>query len=96
MSSKQSKHIVPVEKSSPVLVSNGAEQIIQYHLSSDFIVRAKEDGKIIEFDEAAGLYIVEYKSGEKQAIDVSPKWMNHCLYNKGLYSVTNNCNFFNC
>ncbi len=73
MSSKQSKHIVPVEKSSPVLVSNGAEQIIQYHLSSDFIVRAKEDGKIIEFDEAAGLYIVEYKSGEKQAIDVSPK-----------------------
>ena len=70
---KQSKHLVPIEKSSPVLISNGVEQTIQYHLSNDFIVKAKEDGKVIEYNEDAGLYILEYKSGEKQAVDVSPK-----------------------
>ena len=73
MSSKQSKHIVPIEKSSPVLISNGVEQAVQYHLSNDFIVRAKEDGKVIQVDEETGLVIVQYKSGEKQAIDTSPK-----------------------
>lgn len=65
--------MVPIEKSSPVLISNGTEQVIQYHLSNDFIVRAKEDGKVIQIDEGTGLVIVEYKSGEKQAIDISPK-----------------------
>lgn len=73
MAHKQSKHVIPVQKSSPVLISNGAEQAIQYHLSNDFIVRAKEDGKVIQVDEETGLIIIEYKSGAKQAIDVAPK-----------------------
>lgn len=73
MAHKQSKHVIPVQKSSPVLISNGAEQAIQYHLSNDFIVRAKEDGKVIQADDETGLVIIEYKSGAKQAIDVAPK-----------------------
>lgn len=73
MATKQSKHIVPVKKSSPVLISNGSEQTIQYELSNDFVVVAKEDGKVIERDDKSGLIIVEYKSGEHEAIDISSR-----------------------
>lgn len=73
MATKQSKHIIPIEKSSPVLISNGAEQVIHYHLSNDFSVVAKEDGKVVEIDDETGLIIVEYKDGTHQAIDKNPK-----------------------
>jgi hypothetical protein len=85
MATKQSKHIIPVEKSSPVLISNGTEQIIPYHLSNDFTVVAKMDGEVVEIDEKTGLVIVEYyltdgrdRAGknalkEHQAIDISPR-----------------------
>lgn len=73
MASKQSKHIVPVSKSSPVLISNGAEQVIQYSLSKDFVIIAEEDGVVVDVDDETGLYIVQYKSGKVQAIDTKPK-----------------------
>jgi len=86
MATKQSKHIIPIEKSSPVLISNGAEQIIHYHLSNDFTVVAKYDGKVVEVNEDAGVMIVEYSDpkgipqpggGKKtilhQAVDISPR-----------------------
>lgn len=73
MATKQSKHIVPVKKSSPVLISNGAEQTIQYELTNDFAVVAKEDGEVIEKDDKTGLLIIKYKSGKHEAIDLSPK-----------------------
>lgn len=73
MATKQSKHIVPVKTSSPVLISNGAEQTIQYELTNDFVVVAKEDGTVIERDEKSGLVVVQYKSGKCEAIDISPK-----------------------
>lgn len=73
MASKQSKHIIPVEKSSPVLISNGVEQSVQYYLSKDFIIRADDDGEVVENDPDTGLIIVKYKNGKSQAIDVKPK-----------------------
>lgn len=73
MATKQSKHIVPVKKSSPVLISNGAEQTIQYELSKDFCVVAQEDGEVVERDEETGLIVVKYKSGKYDAIDISEK-----------------------
>lgn len=73
MASKQSTHIVPVKNSSPVLISNGTEQTIQYYLSSDFTVVAKEDGEVVERDDKGGIVVVKYKSGEFRAIDINPK-----------------------
>ena len=91
MATKQSKHIVPVKKSSPVLISNGSEQTIQYELSNDFVVVAKEDGKVIERDDKNGLIIVEYKSGKHEAIDISPRTVKN---GAGGFFLTNqlNCN----
>jgi GNAT superfamily N-acetyltransferase len=61
MSSKQSKHIIPVENSSPVLMSNGIEKVLPYHLSTDFSVVAKDDGEVVERNEDQGVIIVKYK-----------------------------------
>lgn len=73
MATKQSKHIVPVENACPVLISNGAEQSIQYELSNDFAVTAKENGKVIERDDKTGLVVIQYKSGKYEAIDINPR-----------------------
>ena len=70
---KQTKHVIPIEKSSPVLISNGAEQVIQHQLSKDFAVVAKEDGTILEINNDTGIVIIQYKSGKKEAFDISPK-----------------------
>jgi hypothetical protein len=73
MASKQSTHIVPIDKASPVLISNGSEQTIQYYLSSDFTVIAEEDGEVVEIDSSTGLMVVKYKSGKHRAIDLNSK-----------------------
>lgn len=69
---KQSKHMIPVKKSSPVLISNGVEESCRFDLSTDFVVNAKEDGKVVEYDEESKIMIVEYKSGAHQAINLAP------------------------
>lgn len=73
MASKQSGHIIPVAKSSPVLVSNGMEQTIQYNLSKDFVIIAEDDGEVVEVDEKTGLVVVQYKNGSSQAVDTKPR-----------------------
>ena len=73
MSTKQATHVTPVKRSSPSLVTNGAEQAVQYHLSKDWIFNAKEDGKVVELDEKTGLMIVQYKSGKADAISISSR-----------------------
>ncbi len=73
MSTKQAKHVVPVKKSSPVLISNGAEQTIHYHIGKDFTFVAKEDGEVVELDESVGLVVVKYKSGKTEAFDINSK-----------------------
>lgn len=70
---KQSRHVVPVKKSSPVLISNGSDELCKYYLSSDFIVNAKMDGKVVEKDDRAKIMIIEYKDGSHQAIDLSKR-----------------------
>lgn len=73
MATKQSKHIIPVKNASPVLMSNGAEQVMHYHLSDDFSVVAQQDGEVLEVDDKNHLIIVKYKDGTNKAIDVSTK-----------------------
>lgn len=73
MATKQSGHIVPVANSAPVLITNGMDQMVHYHISNDFSVVAEEDGKFVEVNEVLGLVIIEYKSGTRRAIDIKPK-----------------------
>jgi len=89
MATKQSKHIVPVKNASPVLISNGAEQTVQYELSNDFVVIAKEDGTVVERDENNGLVIVEYKSGRHEAINIAPQTVKN---GAGGFYLTNKMN----
>ena len=67
---KQAKHMLPVKHTSPVLISNGAEEITRFHLSSAFVINADEDGKVVEYNEEYGIMIVEYKSGKHRAINL--------------------------
>lgn len=86
MASKQSGHIIPVKKASPVLISNGVEQTIQYNLSKDFVIVAEEDGEVAEVNEQTGLVMVKYKSGKCQAIDTRPKVLKNS--SSGFYTET--------
>ena len=70
MTCRQSTHCVATKKASPLLVSNGAERVLQYHVSKDWVFTAKEDGTVMELDEANGLMIVQYKSGEYDAVEL--------------------------
>lgn len=77
MASKQSKHIVPVSKMDPVLISNGVEKVLPYHLSSDFTIVAKYDGVIKSIDKDTNIMIIEYNNPEEgedkyKMIDLSP------------------------
>lgn len=67
---KQSKHVIPVKDSSPVLMSNGFEEVCRFKLSSDFVVNADEDGEVIEKDEKRQIMIVKYKSGKYKAVNI--------------------------
>lgn len=89
MATKQSKHIVPVKNASPVLISNGAEQTVQYELCNDFTVVAKEDGTVVERDESTGLVVVEYKSGRHEAINIAPRTVKN---GAGGFYLTNKMN----
>ena len=67
---KQSKHVIPVEDSDPVLVSNGFEEVERFELSSDFVVNADEDGEVVEVNEQLKLIVVKYKSGKTRAVNL--------------------------
>lgn len=73
MATKQSKHVIPVKKSSPVLISNGADEVARFNLSSDFIINAEQDGFVNEVNEDVGLMILQYKDGTTQAVDLNSK-----------------------
>lgn len=69
---KQSKHVVPVKNASPVLISNGYDEFCRFDLSTDFIVNAKSNGKVLEIHDKEKIMIIEYKDGTKQAINLAP------------------------
>lgn len=68
---KQSKHVIPVKESSPVLISNGMEEVARFHLTSNFVVNAEEDGEVIDYDTESEILIVKYKSGRVQAVNLA-------------------------
>ena len=72
MAVKQSKHIVPVKETSPVLISTGAEKQLPYSASKDWVIRAKEDGVVKEIDEKNKMILLEYKSGEHEVVNLNP------------------------
>lgn len=67
---KQSRHVIPVKDSSPVLISNGFEEVSRFHLSSDFVVNADEDGEVVEKDDSTGTMVVKYTSGKYKAVNL--------------------------
>lgn len=67
---KQSKHVIPVKNSSPVLMSNGMEEVCRFELSSDFVVNADEDGTVIDYNDDLKIMIVKYKSGKTRAVNL--------------------------
>ena len=77
MAFKQNKAEIPVYRMDPVLISNGAEKIAAYRLSSDFSIIAKYDGTIKEYDEANGLIVVEYNLPDgktsHEVININPQ-----------------------
>ena len=71
MSYKQTKYMVPVADSDPVLIGNRVEAVVPYLLSDEFVVDAKEDGQVV--DVTPDWVVVKYKSGKNYAIDISPR-----------------------
>ena len=67
---KQSRATIPVKNASPVLISNGSDELCKYYLSSDFVVNADQDGVVIEKDPKSKIMIVEYKDGSHRAINL--------------------------
>lgn len=63
------KHSMPVEKSAPLLITNGADEAMKYMVSDTFAWRAKEDGVVEELvpDE---YMIAKYKSGMSDYISI--------------------------
>ena len=72
IATSQTSHIVSTADAEPVLISNGVDEIAASYLSDEFVVMAKEDGKVIEI--SGGYMIVQYKSGRKQAIPVMDRY----------------------
>lgn len=70
---KQSRHVVPVKKASPVLISNGSDELCKHYLSTDFVVNAKMDGKVVEKDPKTKIMIIQYKDGSYQAVDLDKR-----------------------
>ena len=68
IATSQTSHIVATEAAQPVLISNGVDEIVPSYLTDEFSVVAKDDGKVLEI--ADGYMIIEYKNGEKRAINV--------------------------
>lgn len=63
---------MPVTNSSPVLITNGFDEVARFHLSSDFVFNAEEDGEVIDYDDKSQIMVIKYKSGNVKAIDLSP------------------------
>jgi len=70
---KQSQHLVPVKDASPTLISNGFDEVLQFHLSNDFVINAEEDGQVVEINEDVGFIVVQYKSGKSFVINTKPE-----------------------
>ena len=48
------------------------EEVSRFHLTSNFVVNAEEDGEVADYDQHSKILMVKYKSGKCRAIDLSP------------------------
>jgi hypothetical protein len=69
MSYKQTEYMLLIKDSDPAMITNGVEKIIPYHMSNEFTIVAKDDGKVIENNH--GIVVIEYKDGSHQAINLN-------------------------
>lgn len=68
------KHQVRTELSDPLLVTNGADEVLPYLVTDIFCKKAELDGKVIELNMENinnGYMIVEYVSGKRDYINLS-------------------------
>ena len=71
MAVKQSRVMIPVQKSEPGMITNGMDKALPYHLGKEFCIVAEEDGEIVDIKN--DLVAIRYNSGRYQTIDVAPK-----------------------
>lgn len=64
-----SKHSMPTNKSMPLLVTNGADEALAYMVSDNYVIRAKDKGKIVEFVPSDHM-IARYDNGEGEFISL--------------------------
>ena len=64
-----SKHMVRTEDSDPLLVTNGSDEVMPYLTTDKFAYKAKNDGKIIGFNEQTHI-LIEYVDGKKDYINL--------------------------
>ena len=69
MAFKQSMSTLLVEDSDPVLIGNGVEKVLPYHLSSEFVINAEDDGEVI--DASKDYIVVKYNNGKFRTIDLT-------------------------
>lgn len=69
MAYKQTMYMVLVDNSDPVLIGNGVEKTLPYHLSSEFTICAEDDGEVI--DQEDGYTVVRYNNGKYRTIDTT-------------------------
>ena len=65
-----SKHMVRTEDSDPLLVTNGADEVMPYMTTDKFAFKAKKDGIILEYIEDEYM-LVEYIDGKKDYINLT-------------------------
>ena len=71
MAFKQGTQMLLVDDSDPVLIGNGAEKILPYHLSSEFSIVAEDDGVVV--DKTKDFVVIKYNNGRYRTVDTSLK-----------------------
>lgn len=71
MAFKQTMYMVLPDHADSVLIGNGVEKVLPYHLSSSFSVIAEDAGKVVEVGD--DYIVVQYKNGRYRTIDMSVK-----------------------
>lgn len=73
MNSTQTRHTVPVQKADRTLIGSGIDKTLSHTLDSTFVFKAKNDGKVVHYDEKSNLMILQYKDGTKDVLDLRDK-----------------------
>lgn len=71
MSVKQSRVMIPVQKSEPGMITNGMDKTLPYLLSDEFCVVAEDDGEIVDIK--GNLVAIRYNNGNYRTIDTTPQ-----------------------